>query len=174
MGDWIKKVEFEKISPDFPCDFEGFLPIRALVESNCAEIPEKRGVYLILSPDTRMPGFNADNPGFAANRLTPRDVATLRGQWNDDTAVVYIGKAGAKDKNATLRSRLRPYFVNWSRGKSSAHRGGRDIWQIDNPGELHVAWRVTEDEEPRACEGLLIKKFKREHEGKRPFANHQG
>lgn len=173
MADWIEKVDFDKISPDFPCGFEGFLPIKALVESKRAEIPEKQGVYLILTRTTQMPDFNADNPGFAANGLTPRDVEALQRQWNTSSPIVYIGKAGGPEYDAQLRSRLGQYFA-WFSGKGRNHKGGRDIWQIDNPGELLVAWRVTEDEDPRACEAGLIRKFKREHEDKRPFANHQG
>ena len=172
MSDWIKKVDFEKISPDFPCGFEGFLPIRALVESKCAEIPEKQGVYLILTRNTQMPGFNSDNPVFASGKISARTVEDLQKQWNNFTHVLYIGKAGGPRFSTTLRERLEPYLIDWFDGRYSGHRGGRDIWQIDTPGDLLAAWRVTEDEDPESCEKDLLYKFTDKY-GKFPFANHR-
>lgn len=171
MGDWIKKVDFEKISPDFPCGLEGFLPIKALVEGKCTQIPEKRGVYLILARSTQMPGFNADNPTFSDGEHKPKPVAELTAQWNPSSPVVYIGRAGASGKKSNLRQRLDQYF-SWFSGNGHNHDGGRDIWQIDNPGDLLVAWRVTEDEEPANCEADLIQAFLTQCH-KRPFANHR-
>lgn len=171
MGDWIKKVDFEKISPDFPCGFEGFLPVRALVESKYAEIPEKQGVYLILTRNTQMPGFTTDNPSFANCKLTPRPLEKLEQQWNLSSPVVYIGKAGGSDNESNLKARLEQYF-DWFSGKGRRHKGGRDIWQIENPGDLLAAWRVTEDEDPESCEKALLYKFTDKY-GKFPFANHR-
>lgn len=171
MSGWSEKVDFEKISPEAHCGFDGFLPIKALVESKCAEIPEKPGVYLILTRSTQVPGFNADNPSFAANKLQPKPAEALQKQWNTSTHVVYIGKAGGADNSSNLRKRLNQYFT-WSSGKGSGHDGGRDIWQIGHPGELLVAWRVTEDEDPESCEKDLLDKFVEEFK-KFPFANHR-
>lgn len=182
MYGWIEKVDFEKISPDFRCDFEGFLPIKTLVESKCAEIPEKPGVYLIVTKDTQMPGFNADNPTFTAGKHQPKPDKVLEGQWVPASPVVYIGKAGGKKYKSNLKTRLTQYFT-WFDRKGYGHSGGRDIWQINNPGELLVAWLVTE-EEPRECERKLLERFddtfgkKEQKKGNkqkkcRPFANHQ-
>ena len=171
MGDWIEKVDFEKISPDFRCNFEGFLPIRELVESRCAEVPEKPGVYMILTMDTKTPVFNSGYPSFSNCKLPPRTPEQLATGWEPSSPVAYIGKAGGSGNNSNLRKRLSQYF-DWFSGKWYRHKGGRDIWQIDHPGDLLVPWRVTE-EEPRFCEAMLIRKFRREY-SKRPFANHQG
>ncbi|MBD5626067.1 MAG: hypothetical protein HDQ90_00910 [Desulfovibrio sp.] len=171
MSGWIEKVEFKKISPGAPCGFEGFLPLKGLAESKCAEIPEKPGVYLILTPSTQMPGFNADNPTFKEGKLQPRTVEALQKQWNASTHILYIGKAGGADNDSNLKKRLNQYFT-WFFGKGSGHDGGRDIWQIDHPGELLVAWRVTEDKDPESCEKALLDKFTAEFK-KLPFANHR-
>lgn len=177
MGDWIKKVDFEKISPDFPCEFEGFLPIKALVESKCAEIPEKPGVYLILTMDTQTPVFNSNYPSFSNCKLPPRTLEQLATRWEPSSPVVYIGKSGGPGNDSNLRKRLSQYF-DWFSGKWYKHKGGRDIWQINNPDALIVAWHVTEGEEPRSCERELLELFNStfggtKKEKRRPFANRQ-
>lgn len=183
---WIDEVDFKKISKDEPGEFNGFYSVEHLVAGNLAEVPRKIGVYLILwpgeeDPETKkakmMPSFNDGlETGFSQNQV-PRSIPTadLPGKWVKGTPVIYIGKAGVLNGKgkSNLYTRLREY-LKWYQRKKNKHHGGRDIWRIDNPGKLLVAWRVTEDEDPRSCEETLIQKFKTQNPNhSRPFANRQ-
>ncbi|MBD5538844.1 MAG: hypothetical protein HDQ94_02450 [Desulfovibrio sp.] len=182
---WTDKVDFKKISPDDPGEFEGFYSVERLVADNLAEVPRKIGVYLVLwpgekDPETQMPRvmpkFNDGmETGFSQNRVPSLPTKDLPGKWVEGTPVVYIGKAGVLNGRgkSNLHTRLREY-LKWYQRKKNKHHGGRDIWRIGNPGKLLVAWRVTEHEDPRSCEATLIQRFKTQNPGHcRPFANRQ-
>lgn len=182
---WIDEVDFKKISKDEPGEFKGFYSVEHLVAGNLAEVPRKIGVYLVLwpgekDPETQMPrvmpGFNDGmETGFSQNQVHSLPTEDLPGMWVQGTPVVYIGKAGVLNGKgkSNLHTRLREY-LKWYQRKKNKHHGGRDIWRINHPGKLLVAWRVTEDEDPRSCEAALIQKFKGQNPGNsRPFANRQ-
>lgn len=184
MKSWIKEVNFKEISREMPCGFSGFITVEGLIKaenregaagmSDGVKIPEKIGVYLILAPKKSMPHFNlGEKTGFRNNNEAPRPIETLQEQWVDGTPVIYIGKAGVlHGKGASnLNTRLKSY-LKWYTGDKNRHHGGRDIWQIDEPGKLVVAWRVTDDEDPRSCEKDLLAQFVEEFK-RLPFANHQ-
>ena len=61
----------------------------------------------------------------------------------------------------------------FGQGKPVGHWGGRLIWQLEDAKDLIVCWKVLEKEEPREEEKKMIQAFKKQHEGKRPFANLQ-
>lgn len=174
MAHWTDEVDFENISRDNPCGFDGFISIKTLSEELCGNIPGSMGVYLVLWPGDGRPGFNASNPGYARNSIKPRDISYLESQWIAGTPVAYIGKAGGSKcrRKAGLAERLKEY-LKWKDGKRNMHRGGRDIWQIDNPEDLIIAWRVISDDEPEACEKKLLRRFKSGFGGNLPFANHR-
>lgn len=129
------------------------------------------------SPRTKSPAliFNkGDKETFDLNETVPKNPDTLRdNQWVKGTRVIYIGKAGVLNgKGASnLYTRLRAY-LKWYQNKKNSHHGGRDIWQLDNPGDLLVTWRVTEGVDPEHCEKALLDKFSAEFK-KYPFANHR-
>ncbi len=93
----------------------------------------------------------------------------LKSNWIENTVVVYIGKAGASGKDATLRIRLKQYF-SFGKGNNIGHYGGRLIWQLKNSKDLLVAWKPLTEEEPRTVEANLIQDFVSQY-SKRPFAN---
>lgn len=170
----MDEVDFKAISKDNPCGFDGFKSIEYLAKEKCGDVPPQMGVYLVLWPGVGTPGFNSSNPGYLENSIMPKDVSYLESRWISGTRVVYIGKAGGMKfrRNTGLAARLQEYF-KWKDGKKNMHKGGRDIWQINNPQNLIIAWRVIEEEEPEACEKRLLRKFKSEFDGKLPFANHR-
>ena len=186
---WAGQVDFQTLSLADKQDFEGFRSVKELVDAGrMTEIPKKMGVYLILAP--RMganPGFSEGlKAAFKNNEKELKGENKLRERWNKDTQVLYIGKAGVLNGKGTsnLYTRLRAY-LKWYQKEKNNHQGGRDIWELANPGDLLVAWRVTGNEDPRSCEKALLKRFdkmfgeekKASGKGKKkkrlPFANHQ-
>ena len=115
------------------------------------------------------PEFLEQGTGGFFKKKEPRDpnvsIAELRDNWVPDEAIIYIGKA------TSLKSRLGSY-LRFGEGKFATHWGGRYIWQLKDSRELLVCWKET-DENPRVVEEEMIAQFKKEHDGKRPFANLQ-
>jgi len=132
-------------------------------------IPSNSGVYIILRLKDSEPEFLERGTGGLFKRTEPRDpnvsIDELRDNWVPDEAIIYIGKA------TSLKSRLGSY-LRFGEGKFATHWGGRYIWQLKDSRELLVCWKET-DENPRVVEEEMIAQFKKEHGGKRPFANLQ-
>ena len=92
-------------------------------------------------------------------------VSELENNWVNNTCVVYIGKA------TTLSKRISQY-LRFGDGENIGHWGGRLIWQIKDSKDLQLCWKPV-DTNPREEEKRLIADFKRQYDGKRPFANLQ-
>jgi hypothetical protein len=121
-------------------------------------------VYLVVRQGRHSPGFLAANPGGRFKGKDPTVTAdALAANWVEEAEVVYIGKAD------NLRRRLRQY-KRFGDGAPVGHWGGRLIWQLEDAGDLLVAWRETPDEIPREVETRLIAEFRSAY-GKPPFAN---
>ena len=139
--------------------FEGFISVENLMQSR-KMIPSYSGVYIILRLKDSEPEFLEQGTGGLFKRTEPRDpnvsIDELRDNWLPDEAIIYIGKA------TSLKS--------FGGGKFATHWGGRYIWQLKDSRELLVCWKET-DENPRVVEEEIIAQFKKEHGGKRPFAN---
>lgn len=144
-------------------DFQGFKTIEELKKSNYYEIPENKGVYIILFKG-KYPVFLEKSSAGRYKRKNPTvSIEKLSANWIKNEEIIYIGKAG---KN--IRKRIKQY-VEFGSGKPVGHWGGRYIWQIKNPEELVVAWKETE-KDPEIVESELINTFKEKHDN-RPFAN---
>lgn len=153
--------------------FSGFVTIRDLRAARLRNVPEKAGVYLILRfANDPVEFLTVSSGGHFKNEDPTVALEVLRSNWITNTPVLYIGKAGAPGKKATLQSRLREY-LDFGTGKRVAHRGGRLIWQVAGSEDLIVCWKHTPNEVPRSMEGRMIQEFKAEHGGRRPFANLQ-
>lgn len=63
--------------------------------------------------------------------------------------------------------------MSFGQGKPVDHWGSRLIWQLEDAKNLIVCRKVLEKEEPRDVEKGMIQEFKKQHKGKRPFANLQ-
>ena len=61
--------------------------------------------------------------------------------------------------------------MRFGSGKNVGHYGGRYIWQLADSDDLVVCWKCVEDS--RRVEAAMIAEFKKNHNGKRPFANLQ-
>jgi hypothetical protein len=145
--------------------FDGFLTFEEL-RGRLAEVPTEGGVYIVLR-EAEGPGqFLEQNPGGRFKQRDPSVAAeVLLAKWVDDCQGVYIGKGD------NIRRRLKQY-ADFGAGKPIGHWGGRYIWQLADSDELVVAWKACRSEETAAeMEAGLLRRFKKEHGGRLPFAN---
>ena len=161
-------MKFASLNDIRQSGFEGFLAISALQTSKCREVPDMRGVYLVLRPDYTRADFLPESTGGHFKEKNPTvPVKCLESRWVENALVLYIGKAGPG--TATLKSRLKTY-VQFGQRKRVAHWGGRYIWQLRHSRDLLLCWKVTADTLPRTEERRLIQEFKAVYADP-PFAN---
>jgi hypothetical protein len=164
-----KVVNFNDVEELKKAGFLGFKAISELWADN-SPIPPVRGVYLVLYLDKSSPKFVVKGTGGFFKGKDPNvSLEELKANWVDGTNVIYVGKAGGENSGAKLYSRLNQY-LQFGKGKSIGHYGGRYIWQIANSMDLVVCWKPVLQAEPRDIEAELIKSFVAKY-GKRPFAN---
>ena len=153
--------------------FTGLLPVSSLCRDRCAAIPERPGVYLVLRERRSSVRFLAESPAYHFKGKNPTlAVDELRKRWVPATSVVYIGKAGRLGAKSTLQSRVK-CFLEFGRGRSCAHWGGRATWQLVGSDKLLVAWKTTTAAAARPTEKKLIEEHVAKF-GSRPFANRTG
>jgi hypothetical protein len=152
--------------------FKGFVAIQSMMQNTCMNVPFIQGVYFVLNT-TYEKTFLAESTGGWFKKKDPSvKQSDLERNWVDNTIVLNMGKAGGRDSNATLNSRLKQY-MRFGQGKPVGHWGGRLIWQLSNSSELLICWKELPDDEPREIEREYIQDFFRVF-GKRPFANLTG
>jgi hypothetical protein len=93
-------------------------------------------------------------------------VEALEANWVPGASVVYVGKA----KESQLRKRLRAY-LRFGQARGGRHWGGRLIWQLPDPWDLLVAWRVEAEQDALDVERGLLGSFRDAYGGQPPFAN---
>jgi hypothetical protein len=149
--------------------FTGFKKMSELFYDT-SSIPDTRGVYLVLNLIEGEPEFlPIGTGGFFKGKNPNISLEELKANWVQNVKVVYIGKAGGSNSNATLKSRLKQYF-GFGQGKNIGHYGGRLIWQLKNSNDLILCWKTLPNEEPRIVETNLLRDFVLELK-QRPFAN---
>jgi hypothetical protein len=164
-------MDLRKIEDIRANGFEGFVSVTDLRLSGCRAVPRKPGVYLVLRPSSAPPQFLPQSTGGRHKGKDPTvAVDLLRDKWVDGALVLNIGKAGAIDKDATLKSRLGAY-MNFGLGKQQGHTGGRYIWQLRDACDLLLCWKQTAKADARGIESKLIREFEQQHNGRLPFAN---
>jgi hypothetical protein len=150
----------------------GFIGFKSITElwKDHSEIPNEKGVYLIINPESESKRFlNKGVGGFFKQKNPNVSLEELLKNWVDNSFVVYIGQAGRNGSAATLRKRLKQY-LDFGQGKPVGHYGGRLIWQIQHHSELLIAWKVLKNDDPKIIERQLINDFVNNY-GKMPFAN---
>lgn len=164
-------MNFESLEEIKKAGFEGFVPILDLLQQGYKAIPRVPGVYFILRNNPVPPTYLKISPAYWLDGKDPTEpFSILEQNWVDGAIVIYIGKAGNIEGKTTLRERLKSY-MHFGIGKKARHRGGKYIWQLKDSEELLVCWKQIVDEEPVNVETRLIRDFKEQHNGKRPFAN---
>ena len=150
--------------------FSGFITFQELIKDRTL-IPSQNGVYIVLRENMEKPHFMPKGTGGFFKQKDPNiAIAELEKKWVDNSSILYIGKAGGENNRATLKSRIEQY-IKFGQGKPIGHKGGRYIWQLADAYSLIVCWKTLSEEDPREVESQMIQEFKKEHEGKRPFAN---
>ena len=146
--------------------FSGFISVAKFREDGCS-IPTGAGVYLVVRATKTAPRFLSEGTGGYFKGKNPNvSIEELQANWVDDTCVLYIGKA------TSLRKRLKQY-IDFGKGRSVGHWGGRYIWQLEDADQLLLCWKETPNEDPKSVESAWISSFKSFY-GVRPFANLQG
>lgn len=155
--------------------FEGFKTISELF-LNQSNIPNERGVYLVLYNSSDKPKFLSKGVGGFFKGKNPNvSIAALNTNWIDNAIIIYIGQAGGirkgKWSDATLSKRLSAY-MKFGQGQDIGHYGGRLIWQIEDYKNLVVCWKSFPNKsmDPKVYEDELLTNFKNDF-GNRPFAN---
>ncbi len=149
--------------------FRGFRTVQELW-NDTSSIPANKGVYMVLvCGDGKLEFVNPGTGGFFKDKDPNVSLNVLRQNYDPDTIVLYIGKAGAQGGKATLRSRLNQY-LRFGQGKKVGHWGGRLIWQIESHADLVICWKPTPEDDPRQVERGLIKDYENQF-GRLPFAN---
>ena len=149
--------------------FKGFKKISEL-KNNSTLLPKVKGIYLVLRPDNRIIEFvEKGTGGFFKGEDPNVTIMELENSWIEEAQIIYIGKAGGSNLDATLNSRLKQY-LSFGRGKKAPHRGGRYIWQIKDIDDYIICWKELPSDEPRNIEIELLRIFK-ENFNNLPFAN---
>lgn len=162
-------MNFNNLDEIKAAGFTGFKKMSELF-SDASVLPNVRGVYLVLHIDENEPEFlEVGTGGFFKGKNPNVSLSELKSNWITNVNVIYIGKAGGSDSDATLRSRLKQYF-GFGQGKNIGHYGGRFIWQLKNSSDLILCWKELPNEESRTVEAALIRDFVAIHK-QRPFAN---
>jgi hypothetical protein len=163
-------VNFDGVDELIEHGFQGFKTVAELQACACRDVPREQGVYVVLRLQRGVPEFLPENPGGRFKGQDPTvSIDRLRSTWVEGPIVIYIGKAGSRGGNATLRSRLFAY-MEFGRGRPVGHWGGRYIWQLACSSDFVVSWRPTPGQAPVMVERGLIQQFKGIY-GMYPFAN---
>jgi len=116
--------------------FNGFISVEDLKNSNCDQLPNVKGVYIVIRTDKSFPTFLRFS---RASKFKGKDptVSTkkLKEKWVKNSNIIYIGKAGGKEHLTTLKTRIKNY-IEFGSGKSKTHWGGRYIWQLSDTSVL--------------------------------------
>jgi hypothetical protein len=155
-----------------PVDLTGFTGWVPFADLPSADVPTGPGVYVVVRPSDDPPTFLDVSPaGHFKGKDPTVPVTELQALWVPEARIVYFGKANAgKSGKRGLRVRLNEYRKYGAGSHTTAHEGGRRIWQLADHAKLLVGWRVTNDADARKIETALIAEF-RAHYGVRPFAN---
>lgn len=148
--------------------FEGFIRIGDLAVQ---KIPAEPGIYAVvwdgegLPPVARMSGggwFKKKDPSVSPAKALARLIPGVQ--------LLYLGKAGVgSSANRGLRKRIDEY-LRFGQGEPIGHWGGRLIWQLQDPSQLRIGWKVIDDTDPELVEKALLLAFKEEF-GQLPYAN---
>ncbi len=154
--------------------FEGFLTIGQLHSSSCLDVPNERGVYVVLTRSDAPHAFRVRSSAPVWRGKDPAlAVEELAEQWVPGATVLYVGRARGPGVRARLRQRIKRY-LRFGHGRVVGAWAGRLIWQLAEVSRLVVAWRVSGgDEDPADVEARLLLEFEARH-GALPFANLRG
>jgi hypothetical protein len=142
--------------------------IEALYNNGCSLIPNEKGVYMLVVPDTFNVEFSDQTTAITEfdGKSLLYQISSLKIKFEKtDKKILYIGKAGGERNR--LRQRIRQY-IRYGYKEVKNHRGGRAVWQINNCKLLLLGYCPFENPEDKERE-LLENYFERY--GTLPVAN---
>jgi hypothetical protein len=151
--------------------FAGFLTIGQLHRSDCLEVPDEPGVYVVLTRGEAPHGFlrRSTAPVWRGHDPT-LPVEALGARWIEGAELLYAGAAPGPGVRSRLRQRIKR-FLRFGHGRVVAHWSGHAIWQLKESSRLVVAWRECGSaEDASRLNTDLLARFERRH-GALPFAN---
>lgn len=150
---------------------EGFAGFRPIQDLDTMRIPQGTGLFTVVAPEDFRPRFLTKSTAGVFKKKDPSlPPATLKAEWVDGAAVLYLGKAGPGSKgNRGLRRQMQE-FVDFGQGKPPGHWDGRLIWQLADAGSLAVAWKELPADQLNGAEVGYHAAFVAEF-GRLPFAN---
>ncbi len=152
---------------------EGFLgiigceTIGQMQANGCKNVPNEKGVFLVLNPDTCPPTFMPIGTGGHYKGIDPNvGIQVLQENWVANTCILYVGES------SKLKTRIRN-FTRFGNGCNTIDAcGGRYVWQLSNNKSLVVCWILLLEEcDSPEVKKWLIRTFKKRHGGNIPFAN---
>lgn len=153
---------------------QGFTGFIRIADLDLQDIPQQPGIYAVVWDGPGLPPIAERSVGGwfkGKDPSVPRSEAASR--LLPGVELVYLGKASAgTTASRGLRKRVSE-FIQFGQGKPVGHWGGRYVWQIQNPGQLRIAWKAIEDADPRDEEKAHLESFKEEF-GHLPYANLRG
>jgi len=154
--------------------FEGFLTIGQLHRSDCLEVPDEPGVYVVLARGEAPHGFLRRNTAPVWRGQDPTlPVEALGARWIEGAELLYVSAAPGPGVRSRLRQRIKR-FLRFGHGKVVAHWSGHVIWQLRESSRLVVAWRPCDSAgEAARTSTELLARFEHRH-GAPPFANVRG
>ena len=148
--------------------FEGFIRIGDLT---LQDIPPAPGIYAVVWDGEGLPPvaemsvggwFKKRNPSVSHAEASSRLIPGVQ--------LLYLGKAGVGTRaNRGLRKRIGEY-LRFGQGEPIGHWGGRLIWQVEDPSQLRIAWKIIDGTDPELVEKAHLLAFKEEF-GQLPYAN---
>jgi hypothetical protein len=162
-------IDFTSIENLKKNGFTGFKTVKELWFNN-KDIPKEMGVYCVINPDRNQPQFI--NPGVCGThrKKDPNvSIETLQENYINGTQIIYIGKAGGSNVDATLFKRVSQY-LSCGKNNTCSHSGGRYVWQLKNHEDLIFCWKTISDDEPRNVEREMLSEFSEQFDFL-PFAN---
>jgi hypothetical protein len=108
---------------------------------------EAIGQLLQARPELRLDG----------KRPTPEELAARLGSfWANDEIVLYVGRAGLKDRDRSLGTRVREYYKT-PLGARRPHSGGWFVKVLLDLANLYVHYAAADD--PENAEGAMIRAY---------------
>lgn len=156
--------------------FDGPIPLKWIERTQILGArgsQDVEGLYVVVHDPCAVPEFLVpDHP----TRLTFTPDDEMSERWVPSATVLYIGKAPFRKadevtgKRDGLWQRIKEYrgFIYRSR---TNHAGGEDLRRLPDRDSFGVLWK--ESSNPGPSEREMIRDFRREHGGKRPFGNRQ-
>jgi hypothetical protein len=109
--------------------------------------PEAVRQLLEVRPELRLDG----------NRPTPQELAgRIASFWAADEIVLYVGRAGLRDRDRSLGTRVREYYKT-PLGARRPHAGGWFVKLLLDLADLYVHYAAADD--PENAEGAMIRAY---------------